>query len=45
MKLMLEALYRLYQEAFWAWMQQRDHTELSRNDMDRLVRDIQQAFA
>ena len=27
MKLMLEALYRLYQEAFWGWMQQRDQTE------------------
>ena len=45
MKLMLEALYRLYQEAFWAWMQQRDQTDLRRNDMDKLVRDIQQAFA
>ena len=45
MKLMLEALYRLYQEAFWAWMQQRDQTEHRRNGMDRLVRDIQQAFA
>ena len=45
MKLMLEALYRLYQEAFWAWMQQRDQTHLRRNDMDKLVRDIQQAFA
>ena len=44
-KLMLVALYRLYQEAFWGWMQQRDQTELRRNDMDRLVRDIQQAFA
>ena len=29
MKLMLEALYRLYQEAFWAWVQQRDQTDLS----------------
>ena len=28
MKLMLEALHRLYQEAFWAWMQQRDQTNL-----------------
>ena len=45
MKLMLEALYRLYQEAFWAWIQQRDQTDLRRNDMDKLVRDIQQAFA
>ena len=45
MKLMLEALYRLYQEAFWAWVQQRDQTDLRRNDMDKLVRDIQQAFA
>ena len=45
MKLMLEALYRLYQEAFWAWVQQRDQTDLGRNDMDKLVRDIQQAFA
>ena len=35
MKLMLKALYRLYQEAFWA----------RRNDMDKLGRDIQQAFA
>ena len=45
MKLMLEALYRLYQEAFWAWMQQRDQTDHRRNDMDKLVRDIQQALA
>ena len=45
MKLMLEALYRLYQETFWAWMQQRDQTDLRRNDMDKRVRDIQQAFA
>ena len=45
MKLMLEALYRLYQEAFWACVQQRDQTDLRRNDMDKLVRDIQQAFA
>ena len=44
-KLKLEALYRLYQEAFWAWMQQRDQTDRRRNDMDKLVRDIQQAFA
>ena len=44
-KLMLEALYLLYQEACWGWMQQRDQTELRRNYMDRLVRDIQQAFA
>ena len=28
MKLMLEALYRQYQEAFWAWMQQRDQIHL-----------------
>ena len=27
------------------WMQQRDQTYLRRNDMDKLVRDIQQAFA
>ena len=45
MKLMLDTLYRLYQEAFWAWMQQRDQTDLRRNDMDTLVTDIQQAFA
>ena len=45
LKLMLEALYRLYQEAFWAWMQQRDQIDLRRIDMDTLVRDIQQAFA
>ena len=45
MKLMLEALYRLYQEAFWALMQQRDQTDLRRNDMDNLLRYIQQAFA
>ena len=45
MKLMLEALYRVYQEAFWAWMQQCDQIDLRRNDMDKLVRDIQQAFA
>ena len=47
MKLILEALYiyRLHQEAFWAWIQQRDLTELRRNDMDKLVRDIQQPFA
>ena len=45
MKLMLEALYRLYQEAFWASMQQRDQTDLRRNDTTKLVRDIQQAFA
>ena len=45
MKLMLEALDRLNQEAFWVWMQQRDQTDLRRNDMDKLVRDIQQAFA
>ena len=37
MKLMLEALYRLYQEAFCAWMQQRDQTDLRRNDMDKLA--------
>ena len=37
MKLMLEAMYRLYQEAFCAWMQQRDQTDLRRNDMDKLV--------
>jgi len=24
MKLVLEALYRLYQETFWTWLQQRD---------------------
>ena len=42
---MLDTLYRLYQEAFWAWMQQRDQTDLRRNDMDTLVTDIQQAFA
>ena len=45
MKFMLEALYRLYQEAFWASMQQRDQTDLRRNDTSKLVRDIQQAFA
>ena len=45
MKLMLEALYRLYQEAFWASMQQRDQTYLRRNDTTQLVRDIQQPFA
>ena len=45
MKLMLEALYRLYQEAFWASMQQRDQTDLRRNDTTKRVRDIQQAFA
>ena len=45
MQLMLEALYRLYQKASWAWMQQRDQTDLRRNDMNTLVRDIQQAFA
>ena len=45
MKLVLEALYRLYQEAFWAWMQERDQTDLRRNDMDKLVKEIQQAFA
>ena len=28
MEIMLKALYRLYQEAFWAWMQQRDQTDL-----------------
>jgi len=44
MKLVLEALYRLYQEAFWAWIQQRDHIDLRREDMDNLVRNIQQAF-
>ena len=37
MKLMLEALYRLYQEAFWAWMQQCDQSDLRINDMDKLV--------
>ena len=26
-------------------MQQRDQTDLRRNDMDKVVRDIQQAFA
>ena len=45
MKLMLEALYRLYQEAFWASMQQPDQTYLRRNDTTKLVRDIQQPFA
>ena len=45
MKLMIEALYRLYQEAFLAWLQQRDQTDLRINDMDILERDIQQAFA
>ena len=45
MKLMLEALYRLYQEAFWASMQQRDQPYLRRNDTTKLVRDIQQPFA
>ena len=45
MKLVLEALYRLYQEAFWAWMQERDQTDLRRNDMYKLVKEIQQAFA
>lgn len=44
MKLVLEALYRLYQEAFWTWLQQRDQTDLRRDDMEKLVRDIQQAF-
>ena len=42
---MLETMHRLYPEAFWAWMQQRDQTDRRRNDMDKLVRDIQQAFA
>ena len=37
MKLMLEALYRLYQEAFFAWMQQRDQSDLRRNNKDKLV--------
>ena len=37
MKLMLEVLYRLYQEALLAWMQQRDQTYLRRNDMDKLA--------
>ena len=44
MKLVLEALHRLYQEAFWACLQRRDQTDLRRNDKDKLVRDIQQAF-
>ena len=35
----------IYQDAFWAWMQQHDQTDRRRNDMDKLVRDIQQAFA
>ena len=41
MELMLKALYRLYQESFWAWMQQRDQIDLRKNDMDKFVRDIQ----
>ena len=45
MKRMLETMHRLYQEAFWAWMQQRDQRDRRRNDMDKLARDIQQAFA
>ena len=44
MKLVLEALYRLYQEAFWTWLQQRDQTDLRRDDMEKLVRDMQQAL-
>ena len=42
---MLEAIHhRLYQEAFWAWTQQRDETDLRRNYMDKRVRGIQEAF-
>ena len=44
MELMLKALYRIYQESFWAWMQQRDQIDLRKNDMDKFVRDIQLAF-
>uniref|UniRef100_UPI00358E6015 uncharacterized protein n=1 Tax=Myxine glutinosa TaxID=7769 RepID=UPI00358E6015 len=39
MKLVLEALYRLYQEAFWTWLQQQEHTMLPKDDTYRLVRD------
>jgi len=44
MKLVLEALYRLYQEAFWTWLQQQEHTMFPKDDMYRLVREIQNAF-
>jgi len=44
MKLVLEALYRLHQEAFWTWLQQQEHTMFPKDDMYRLVREIQNAF-
>jgi hypothetical protein len=44
MKLVLEALYRLYLEYFWIWIQQRDQTNLRGDDVDKLVGDIQHAF-
>ena len=45
MKLVLEASHRLYQEAFWTLMQQRHQPYIKRDDMDKLVKGIQQAFA
>lgn len=44
LKLALEALYRLYQESFWSWLQQQDHIMFPKDDMYKLVREIQNAF-
>lgn len=44
LKLVLEALHRLYQESFWAWLEHQGHTMFPKYDMYKLVRDIQEAF-
>ena len=44
MKLVLEALYRLFQEAFWTWLQQQEHTTFQKENMYKLAKEIQNAF-
>ena len=44
MKLVLEALYRLYQDAFWAWLEHQDRTLPRKDGMYKLVGEIQGAF-
>lgn len=44
LKLVQDALYRLYYSSFWAWLQHHDHTELQQEDIHKLLTDIQHAF-
>lgn len=45
MKLVLEALYWLYYEAFWAWLQQLDQTDLHACHRDSCVHHMDRFYS